>query len=244
MTAHIPGIPLESRPLSRTIGFATALLSSFFGLVYLIGLGINLRTSGSVYPSGGDVRIVSAGIALLWNLALVVLFTALRREAKPERAILAELALVFAILVCGASGASWVAGMMHVLRFAGSTDPAVVSLFDPYDPASFPYMLEHLAWGLFFGLAAIFAGLALRPSRFSPWVNGGFILTGLLSLGHFIGVVTGNESLISLGYLSWGVALPVACALVAGVFRQVPSETTLSGPADRSSTDASFQAAR
>lgn len=216
VTASIP--PSPSRPLSRKIGFATALLSSFFGLLYLIGIVVNLRTSGSVYPSGSDVRVVSATIALLWNLALVGLFTALRREAKPERAILSEIALVFAVLICGASVTSWVAGLMHVVRFAGSTDPAMASMFDPYNPASFSYLLEHLAWGLFFGLAAVVAGLALGSS--GPWVRGALLLTGLLSLGHFFGVVAANGFLISLGYLSWGVALPVASALLAAMFRR------------------------
>jgi uncharacterized membrane protein len=94
-----------------------ALSSTIFGILYLLGVGVNLITSGSVYPSGEDVKLISAVIALLWNLVLVVLFTTLRRETQPSRAILAEMALVFAILVCGVSCASWFAGLIVYPRF-------------------------------------------------------------------------------------------------------------------------------
>jgi hypothetical protein len=87
----------ESRALSRKIGRWTSLGSLGFGLLYLVGVGVNLSTSGSVYLSGRDVRTVSAAVALLWNLALIVLFVTLRREAEPSRTVLAELALAFAV---------------------------------------------------------------------------------------------------------------------------------------------------
>jgi uncharacterized membrane protein len=210
----------DSIALSRKIGFITAALSAAFGVLYLIGVGVNLGTSGSVYPSGSDVKAVSAGIALVWNLALVAMFTALRREAKPGRAIISEVALVFAILVCGASCASWFAGMTVYPRVSGSLDPGLAALFDPYNPVSFAYSLEHLAWGLFFGIAVILAALALESAASSPWLRGSLILTGLLSLAHFVGVISSSPLLTALGYVSWGVTLPVSSALLAAMFRR------------------------
>jgi hypothetical protein len=217
---------LDAFKLSYQIGFVTAALSTVFGLLYLIGVGVNLGTSGSVYPSGSDVRAVSAGIAILWNLALVIMFTALRREAKPERAVLSEVALVFAVLVCGASCASWFAAMTIYPRVAATFDPGLAALFDPYNPISFVYGLEHLAWGLFFGIATMLAALSLDPAASSPWLRGSLILTGLLSLAHFIGVVSSTAIPTSLGYVSWGVTLPIASALIAQMFRH-----RLQGPA-------------
>jgi hypothetical protein len=120
----------ESRALSRKIGRWTSLGSLGFGLLYLVGVGVNLSTSGSVYLSGRDVRTVSAAVALLWNLALIVLFVTLRREAEPSRTVLAELALAFAVLVCGVSSVSWFIGL-SAQRPVQQVDPAVAELTDP-----------------------------------------------------------------------------------------------------------------
>jgi len=214
--AHDNSRSIDSYPLSRKIGFGMAACSAVFGLLYLFGVGLNLITSGSVYPSGSDVRLISAVIALLWNLALLILFVALRREAEPSREVLCEIALVFAILTCGASCASWFAGLIVYPRLIQFSDPALAALFDPYDGTSFAYALEHLGWGLFFGLASVFAGLALQPG----WVRWSLLVTGVLSLGHFLGVILNQEALIVLGYISWGIALPISSALLAGLFRR------------------------
>lgn len=208
-----------SLPLSREIGLLMAALSTVFGVLYLLGLGVNLTTSGAVYPSGSDVKAVSAGIALLWNLALVTMFTALRREARPDRAILAEVALVFAILVCGASCASWFAGMVVFPRLSDTLDPGLAAVFDPYNPSSFTYSLEHLAWGLFFGIATMLAAVTFEAATSSRWLRASLMLTGLLSLAHFVGVVSNSPLLTSFGYVSWGVTLPVASAFLAVMFR-------------------------
>jgi len=84
---------IQAHSLSRTIGRAMALSSAAFGLLYLLGIVVNLATSGSFYPSGDDVKAVSAVIALLWHLVLVILFVAVRREAEPSRSFFPELAL-------------------------------------------------------------------------------------------------------------------------------------------------------
>jgi len=211
---------VDSKSLSRKIGLVMAGFSTVFGLLYLFGLGLNLATSGSFYPSGSDVRVVSAAIAILWNLVLVVLLAALVREAEPSRAILAELALVFAILVCATSCTSWFVGITAYPRLAQVADPGMAAILDPYDANSLTYALEHLGWGLFFGLTTILAGFALGPRKGSGWVRWSLIVTGMLSLGHLIGVITSNEALVVLGFISWGVALPISSAWIAAMFRR------------------------
>jgi hypothetical protein len=194
--------------------------STLFGLLYLIGLGVNLVTSRSFYPYGSDVRAISAVIAILWNLALVALFVALRREVEPSKAILAELALVFAILVCATSCTTWFVALTAYPRFAQTADPGVAALLDPYNPNSLSYALEHLGWGLFLGLATVLGGFALSSRDGSHWLRWSLIATGILSLGHFLGVIIASDALIVLGFVSWGVALPLASLLLAALFRR------------------------
>jgi uncharacterized membrane protein len=206
--------------LSRKVGLFMAGSSTFFGFLYLLGLGVNLFTSASFYPSGSDVKYISAVVAILWNLALVALFATLRREAEPSRAILAELALVFAILVCATSCTSWFLGMTAYPRFALTVDPGTAAMLDPYNPSSLSYALEHLGWGLFFGLTTVLAGLALEPRSTSNWLRWSLVVTGILSLGHFLGVLISNDAIAVLGFVSWGVALPISSALLAAMFRR------------------------
>jgi hypothetical protein len=205
--------------LSRKIGATMAGLSTAFGILYLLGLGVNLATSGSFTPAGEDVRQISSVIALLWNLVLLALFVTLRREAQPSRAVLAELALAFAIAVCVLSCASWFSGMIAYPRLARTSSPELAALLDPRNPSSLAYALEHLGWGLFFGLATILAGLALGRPGASSWVRWALIVTGALSLAHFLGVIASSQALILLGYLSWGVALPISTAMLTRMFR-------------------------
>lgn len=211
---------LDSTRLSRQIGAAAALASAFFGFLYVLGLCVNLATSGSIYPAGSDVKSVSAVIALVWNVALVVLFVTLQREAHPARAVLAETALVFAVLVCAVSASSWFLALTALPRLARSADPALAGLFDPYNESSLAYALEHLGWGLFFGLAAVLAGFSLSAKDVSPWLRWSLVLTGVLSLAHALGVAAGHAGLIALGSVSWGIVLPFACLLLARLFRR------------------------
>ena len=51
--------------MSRHFGLVMAIASTALGVIYLLGLGLNLATSGAPYPSGADVRTISSGIALV-----------------------------------------------------------------------------------------------------------------------------------------------------------------------------------
>ena len=221
MSASVSRVsPVDPIRLSRRIGLGAALASSLFGILYLIGLGVNLTTSGSVVPAGNDVKAAAAVIALLWNVVLLVLFVTLRREADPSRAILAEVALTSAVVVCALSCASWFVGLTALVHLDRIADPALAGLLDPYTPGSLAYALEHLGWGLFFGLATLLAGMAFSAQGVSPWLRWGFMATGILSLGHFLGVIAGQAGLIALGFISWGVVFPLSCVLLALFFRR------------------------
>lgn len=206
--------------MARRFGLTAAIASTVFGILYVLGLGINLANSGSPYPAGADVRVVSAGVALAWNVVLLILFASLRREAGPSRAFLAELGWGFAIQVCVVSCVSWFLGLTSYSLLVRGVDSAIAELANPYNPSSPSYALEHLGWGLFFGLAAIFAGLSLRFGRGTYALTWTLVLAGLLSLLHFLGVIVHSEPLIWLGYFAWGVVLPIASALAAGLFRR------------------------
>jgi uncharacterized protein (TIGR03382 family) len=64
------------------------------------------------------------------------------------------------------------------------------------------------------------AGLAIDGGRASPLLRWSLILTGVLSLCHFAGVLTGSDALTNAGFISWGVTLPLSSVLLALMFRR------------------------
>jgi hypothetical protein len=77
------------------------------------------------------------------------------------------------------------------------------------------YALEHLAWGVFYGLTTIFMGLAMEGGRLETWIRWLFITGGALSLLHVAGIVIASPALIDLGYFAAGVLLPFTTTLLA-----------------------------
>lgn len=122
--------------------------------------------------------------------------------------------------MCVVSCVSWFLGLTSYPLLAQRGNPELAELANPYNPSSPAYALEHLGWGLLFGLAATFTGRALRNGELTRRLGQFLGAAGLLSLLHFVGVVVRNEAMTWLGFLAWGVLLPVSSAIAAGCFRQ------------------------
>jgi hypothetical protein len=77
------------------------------------------------------------------------------------------------------------------------------------------YAMEHLAWGLFFGLAVIFMALSIQGGRIEAWIRGLLIAAGIMSILFIPGYMTANQFLIDLGYYAAGMLLPITTILLA-----------------------------
>jgi hypothetical protein len=205
---------------SRELGFAMAILSSFFGLLYLTGLARNLIANGTFHSSSEPLQFFSAIIALLWDQTLLILFICLRRHVPEIRRIFAELGLVFMALVSVTSSISWFSRLLIVPQIARAGDTALLTLVDPYNPASLTYAMEFLGWCLFYGLSVLFAAFAFTGTRLDGSIRWLLIVGGILSLLHFVGLVISQPVLSILGYVAWGTLLPAASILLAIRFRQ------------------------
>ncbi len=204
---------------TRRVLYWMALVSTILGGLYLLGLLGRIIVNGSVHAvSGGGVQIVSAIVAIAWDVVLLVLFAALRREYAGRRPLLGELALVFMVLVCATSSINWFI-QLAVLPRLGS-DANALALLDVHSDLSISYAVEHLGWGLFFGLSVLFAAAVVRGGAILGWVRWLLVAAGVLSLLHFIGVIIASQFLGDLGYVAWGVLLPAATGLLAAAFRK------------------------
>lgn len=210
----------QAKETARQVLYWTALASTLLGALYLLGLAGKLIVNGSVHAvSSPGVQSISAIVALLWDAALVILFAAFRKQVVRGRRLFADLGMVFMVLACATSSVNWFVQLAIVPRLGSEAGDTLRTLLDVHNELSITYAMEHLGWGLFFGLAAMFAAIAITGGRLGTWVRGLLLASGVLSLVHFVGVAASSVLLSDMGYVAWGVLLPAATAVMAGSFR-------------------------
>jgi hypothetical protein len=198
-------------------------LSTLFGVLYFLGLMGKLIVNGSIHATSSQgISMLSAVIGLLWDVTLVTLFVALRRQTRAARAIYADLGVVFIALMAGVSGINWYTQLMLVPRLSPTADAALLALLDVHNLNSLLYAMEHLAWGLFFGLAAVCMGLTLEGGKLESWTRWLLIASGVLSLLYLPGWLLNSAFLIDLGYYAAGLLLPAASVLIFLRYRKTP----------------------
>ncbi len=205
---------------SRKLGFSAAVASTVFGALYLLGLTINLIRSGTAYSQAEPMQISAAVIAILWNIALLILFASLRWNVAEEKEFLAELGLVFMVIVCALSTVNWFAQLVVVPNAVRLGDATLLRLLDINSQLSIMYAMEHLGWGIFFSLATLCMAFAFSGRGVEMGLRILLAACGLLSLLHVLGVVIFSPAFYSLGYIAWGLLLPAASLLLAVWFRQ------------------------
>jgi hypothetical protein len=211
---------LTGQITARRILVITAWISTIFGILYFLGLMGKLIVNGSIHAqSSPGISMVSAAIGLLWDITLVILFVALKHQIIRSRAVFAELGLVFMGLLAAVSGINWYVQLTLIPALAQSGDTTLLALLDVHNIGSVTYAMEHLAWGLFYGLATIFMALAIKDSKIDTWIRWLFITGGVMSLLYLPGLLVANQVLIDLGYYAAGVLLPVTTFLLAIQYR-------------------------
>jgi hypothetical protein len=212
---------IAAKKSSGQIVFFTATCSTLLGILYLIGLAGKLIVDGTIHSSSSPtVQIASAIIAILWNLSLLIMFVALRRQFSGRNAVFAELAMIFMTLVCAISSINWFVQLTIVPKIVEAGEPTILALVDVHNDLSVTYAMEHLGWGVFYGITAIFAAIAMSGDKLERWIRWLFVAGGVLSLLHVIGIITTDLVLSDLGYMAWGMLLPVTTTLLALRYRK------------------------
>jgi hypothetical protein len=206
---------IGSEDLSGRVAFAAAIAASVFGILYLLGVIVSFAQSGAGPAPRGTMRIISALVAILWNPTLLVLFVALRARVQPAKLIAAELAAVFFALVCVTSSINWFTQLTAGRQIVRGGDTSLIALVDPSDPGSIMFSMEHLGWGLFLGLGALFAAWAFAGRGLERAIRCLLAAAGVLSLLHAVGIVASVRFMRIFGYASWALFLPAATVLMA-----------------------------
>jgi hypothetical protein len=210
-----------TRNVARRIVLATATISTVFGILYLVGLLGKLVVNGSIHAqSSPAISMIAAAVGLLWDITLVILFLALRRQITGSQVIFAELGAVFMILLAAGSSVNWYVQLTLVPKVVQAGDANALAQLDIHNVDSVMYAMEHLAWGLFYGLATIFMAVAIEGGRIETWIRWLLIAGGVMSLLFVPGRLMSSQVLIDLGYYAAGVLLPITTTLMAIRFRK------------------------
>jgi hypothetical protein len=201
--------------LSGRIVFASAIVASACGILYLLGVIVAYAQSGSGPTPSGSLRIVSALIAIAWNPALLVLFVALRSHVPQPRRVVADIAAVFFVLLCVTSSINWFTQLTAARRIDAGGNAALVSLVDPFDPRSLMFAVEQLGWGWFLGLGCLFAAWAFAGRGLERGIRVLLGCAGVLALVHTVGLFAGVSFMRIFGYVSWALFVPASTVLIA-----------------------------
>ncbi len=206
---------------SQKIAYISAVLVTIWAALYFIGLAGKLVVDGSVHStSSPSIQWVSAVVGILLDISLLVLFISLRRLVPIRNQVYADLATLLMSLVCVTSSMNWFVQLTIVPGLVQMGDASMLALLDVHHTGSVMFAFEHLGWGLFFGLSAIFMAASFAGTKLGLWIRWLLTVSGILSLIHFIGIISGSEFLSDTGYIAWGILLPAASILLIGWSKQ------------------------
>lgn len=201
--------------LGNIVGFVAAVVSVLLGSVYLIAIVVGILKEGLAFPPAKSIQFVGAIVSILSGIDLIVLMVALKPHIVADRQLLVDISIIFMALLCGATSINRYVQLAIVPQYGDPENHAIIQLIHPYGPKSIMFAIESLGWGLFYGLAALFAGFALIGSGLFFWIGLLFIIGGVLSIIYAVGVVIRQPILSLLGFPAWGILLPVASTLLA-----------------------------
>jgi hypothetical protein len=201
--------------LPTVVGFVASVISVLLGCIYLAAILTSFLKAGLTFPPSEPVQLAGAIVSIGIGVDLVVLMVALQRHIPEDRQILAEIAVIFTALLCVSTSINRFVQLSILPRYRPPENPEILALIHPYGPKSIMFAIESLGWSLFFGLGALFAGLAIPGSGMEFWICGLLIIAGVLSLLYAVGVILRQPILSLLGFPAWSVLLPAASVLLA-----------------------------
>ncbi len=194
--------------LARRVGRLSSVGLAFVGVVYGFVVVLGIIVVGFDDPIVDPILAVMEALTLLSAPLVVILMASICVTAPHERKVFGVIALSFGIIM---------AGLTSAVHFVALTAGRQIGYFALEWP-SIPYAVELLAWDLFLGLSLLFAAFAFPRGGIQTVVRWSLSIAGGLALVGTIGPLLGDMTLQRIGILGYGVALPIACIVLARFF--------------------------
>jgi hypothetical protein len=213
--------PPAVRRLGIVCGALVAGLTAAYAAVLAAGL---LALPAPDVPIGDPWFTAMELLILAIAPATVALMAALHATAPADRAPHGLLAVVFAA-ACAALTCTVHLSVLALSRhdaFAGAPWSTVVF---PFRWPSVVYLLDVLAWDLFFPLSAFFAARTLPGAGRDRPIRRLLDASAALSLVGLAGLPLGDMAVRNVGILGYAVVFPIAAAAIAVRFAQSEDRT-------------------
>jgi hypothetical protein len=201
--------------ISNIVGFVASVISILLGSIYLTAIVVSILKEGLAFPPAKPIQFVGAIVSIGIGIDLIVLMVALKPHIIGDRQFLIDISIIFMALFCGATSINRYVQLAILPQYSDTENPEIIQLIHPYGSKSIMFAIESLGWGLFYGLAALFAGFAFFGGGLGLWIGLLFIIGGVLSITYAVGVVIRQPIMSMLGFPAWGILLPVASTLLA-----------------------------
>lgn len=167
------------------------------------------------------VRILMEIVTMVSAIVLLFFALSIKNLLGPEHSLLAEISVVFMTLLVSLTS------LVHFVSITVSSqiveeNPLLSSLLSLNWP-SLLLSIDILAWDVFFGIAFIFLGLALRNMEELSISGILMILSGILSLLGLIALPLNNMNLRFVGIFGYTVMPVISCAFLLSKIRKVES---------------------
>ena len=205
------GTRQETRNTSmKNVGMWSAFGMFIVGVLYIITVAIGIYSAGFTKPIVDPILGIMEVLTLATAPLLVILMSAIHLTASQDQKIHSLVALAFAILVAGLTGAVHFVGLtvLRQTHMEGIEWPSII------------YAVELLAWDIFLGLSLLFSAPVFQGGGLRRKIRIGLIIVGSLCLIGVLGPLTGNMRLQFVSVLGYGVLLPVVWFMIAKYFQQ------------------------
>jgi len=209
----------QMRGRIRQVGVITAMLLAAAQIAYAGILAAGLATLPS--PEAAITEpwfTLMEGLILVIAPLMVVLMAVLHLLTRGSRRLFSLLALVFTALLAGLTSA------VHFTILVLSRDPAMgdAARWLAFEWPSLVYVLDILAWDIFFALAVLFAAGLFSGGGLAAWIRGLLITSGLLALAGLAGVALADMQIRNIGILGYAAMFPAATVLIAIYLHKKP----------------------
>jgi len=204
----------KERDWAYPIGFWSALITTFGGIIYfLVILGLIL-TRQFTFPPSDAIQLFGGISSLLLCPMIVTTMVCLHTVTAPEKKALSQSSLAFTLLFAMAVSINRFTQLGAVRQSMASDIVQGLDWFLPYGNHSVMFGLEIMGWGWFLGLAMLIAAPIFSGGR--RWL---MILYGVLGLISAIAFLAGSP-LAVIGFVAWGVILFIITGLLTVYFKQ------------------------
>ncbi|MDJ0638799.1 MAG: hypothetical protein QNJ20_08195 [Paracoccaceae bacterium] len=199
------------------LGIASALLLVVLEILYAVVLILGLsKLDGPGAPIPDPYFTVMEVLILAIMPPLILLAIAVHSSCAPDRKPFAFASVIFIAI------ATTVTTAVHSSILFLSRAPAFADMNHvfSFEWPSVVYVLDILAWDVFFAFFAIFLALALDRHGVEGWARRLSFLSGLLAFTGLWGAVAGDMQIRNIGIIGYVGVFPVAALLIALSMKQ------------------------